>query len=136
MNRWKPHGLWVSDDDDYGWADWCRGAGFRAFALKYRYKITLAESHNVLIIKNRRQFKKFHKEFSLENDPRLRNNPFIDLERIDWSKVMKVYDGVIITPYRWEFRFYIWYNGWDCASGCIWNRKAVKSIRQDRTYKS
>ena len=19
----KPRGLWVSDDDDYGWAEWC-----------------------------------------------------------------------------------------------------------------
>ena len=48
-------------------------------------------------------------------------------ESIDWKKVASKYDGIEINPYQFEARYqYLWYYGWDVASGCIWNLKSVK----------
>jgi hypothetical protein len=50
---------------------------------------------------------------------------------IDWYRVAEQYDGIIITPYIYERRlteYTTWYYSWDCASGCIWNGKAIANI--------
>ena len=47
---------------------------------------------------------------------------------IYWENVQADgYWGVEINPYLWERRFDegLWYNGWDCASGVIWDKKAL-----------
>lgn len=50
-------------------------------------------------------------------------------QAIDWQKVSRQYDGIIIAPYQWEHRLSSdWYYPWDCASGCIWNGKAIQTI--------
>jgi hypothetical protein len=37
------------------------------------------------------------------------------------------YDGIEINPYQFEARYqYLWYYGWDIASGCVWNLNNVK----------
>ncbi len=50
---------------------------------------------------------------------------------IRWPDVAARYDGMIIAPYVWSRRLdgdARWYYGWDCASGCIWNTSAIKSV--------
>jgi hypothetical protein len=47
---------------------------------------------------------------------------------INWPKVAQDYSGIEICPYQWKFRLnYMWYYGWDVASGCIWNQNALNS---------
>jgi hypothetical protein len=63
--------------------------------------------------------------------------PHPDLGRmsyIDWPRVAERFDGVIIAPYQWKHRLELmWYYGWDCASGCIWNARAVSCFEVAET---
>lgn len=119
----KPDGFWVSDEDDYGWKEWSTAEGFRLENLKYPYEIELSDNHNLLMIKNLKEFDEFNREYRLINQY---------LRDIDWERVVSQYRGIIITPYLWKRRLTKdlgWYYGWDCASGCIWDVKAIKSIK-------
>jgi hypothetical protein len=52
---------------------------------------------------------------------------------INWRRVARKYHGIVIAPYLRELRFdeaVWWYYGWDCASGCIWNRKAIAGVEE------
>ena len=123
----KPRGLWLSDEaTDWGWRAWCEAESFRPDALDYETEFTLTPEANVLIITTEDEFKAFGAEWRREPDP---DKPWHDyLTGIDWPKVAERYDGIIITPYRSESRFdfeNFWYAGWDCASGCIWNLRAI-----------
>ena len=65
-------------------------------------------------------------------------NSVYDVYDIDWNRVAKKYQGIIITPYIWERRLTTtctWYYGWDVASGCIWDNKAIKEITDARKSK-
>ena len=44
---------------------------------------------------------------------------------INWDQVSKDYGGIEICPYLKERDHYNWYSGFDVASGCIWNTKAI-----------
>lgn len=50
---------------------------------------------------------------------------------VDWGRVAEDYHGIespkYLSDYRLDNRTH-WYYSWDCASGCVWNKKAVKSI--------
>ena len=49
---------------------------------------------------------------------------------VDWREVAARWDGISITPYQWSCRHELdramWYNGWDCASACVWNLNAIE----------
>lgn len=67
----------------------------------------------------------------LDDDGNLqwRERPFVIW--LDWAAIGKLYDGIIIAPYLWERRLNggaMWYYGWDCASGCIWNPRAISEV--------
>jgi hypothetical protein len=122
----KPAGFWVSDDDEYGWKQWCTDNEFRTYAHEYSAHVELADDANILFIRSREQLVRFHQKYSYNPYPQLRGTAMID-----WDQVAEKYDGIIITPYRWDTRYdmdMLWYNGWDCASGCIWNLNAIKTV--------
>lgn len=127
----KPRGLWVSVDGEDDWKSWCEGQPFNIEGLKYPHRVTLVDDANVLHIADGQQFLKFVKEYGVPDptwEERL-NIPNYDYVAIDWTRVAAEYDGIIIAPYQWSFRLsYMWYYGWDCASGVIWNLKAVKEF--------
>lgn len=54
----------------------------------------------------------------------------VTYDGIRWHELTRKYHGIVITPYIWEERLgdLMWYYGWDCASGCIWNPRAIASI--------
>lgn len=125
----KPRGLWVSDEDDHGWRDWCESEEWNLAGLAYETEFTLAPDANVLIISTDAEFKAFTAEYAA---PLFRPDEYVSIRMygIDWTKVAERYDGIIISPYRWESRFDIenfWYSGWDVASGCIWNLHAIRA---------
>lgn len=47
---------------------------------------------------------------------------------IKWDKVADDYGGIEICPWIEKRKYYLWYNTFDVASGCIWN---INSIIKD-----
>jgi hypothetical protein len=122
--NFKPNGLWVSDESQPdSWSRWCRNNHFREQNLKYKTELDVALSE-VLLISSARDIQLFQLAYR-------RPMPSSTLMAINWAKVAEAYKGIIITPYLWEFRLnfdYMWYYGWDCAGGCIWDLTCVKLV--------
>lgn len=126
----KPAGFWVSPDVKEDWPAFANTteAMHKRFKPRFRYKtrIHLRDGHNVLIIRNNRQFLELEEKFTDRVE-----GPFTRFLNIE--KLRKQYDGLIITKYFWEFRMTSdWYYTWDCASGCIWNLDVIKAGRSIR----
>jgi len=128
----KPHGLWISDADSYGWKEWCTAEEFALEHLEYEHLIELDPDNNVLFIRNVEELDKFHEQYCVDilahvTDPRLGHRK----DWINWTWVYPLYQGIIITPYLWERRMfgYMWYYGWDCAGGCIWDLNAIRTFK-------
>lgn len=122
----KPCGLWFSDDDDYGWKEWCEAEGYRIGKLQNAYLATL-DLNSILHISNMKDFAKFHKRYSIKKD----ENYIV----INWKAVAEKMKGIIISPYLLEVSesldlSYIWYWGWDVACACIWDVSAIKRIQK------
>ncbi len=132
----KPCGLWVSADDHAdNWRDWCLSERFGLERLTHVHDVELvpgALGGRVLHLDGAADLDRFTGEFA-RSDPQY--SAIGRAERgyiIDWPVVAARWDGIVIAPYIWERRLSNhagWYYGWDCASGCIWNARAVASIR-------
>ena len=126
----KPRGLWVSDEDDYGWSQWCKDEDFKDLSKQYKYEVKLRERHNILIMSKDEELISFTEEYKKKEEAPVR------LLCLDWAEVGKDYGGVIITPYLWNSRMntdVMWYYGWDCASGCIWDTSNISTFGKIRT---
>lgn len=116
----KPEGLWISDESaDDGWSSWASGEdytiGSNAFVVE------LAPDASILSLTSEAAILDFHRTYSIG-------------ERgwdVDWTAVAQRWQGITITPYQWGLRLsqVSWYYTWDCASGCIWDAKAISTIR-------
>lgn len=121
----KPRGLWFSVDDDepdaHGWKQWCESEDFRIESLRHRTEIELASDSNVLHLDSIAALDQFTHKYI--HDTRYR------LESIDWPRVQREYQAIIIAPYQWQRRLdLMWYYSWDCASGCVWDLSIVKIL--------
>ena len=140
----KPIGLWYGLGDS--WIQWCMSE-MSGWLSPYIYELVLDED-KIIKVSNIAEFDKFEDEhqgireelkFLMDRMPDLhlgngnRNRRFFD--QIDYPKIAQSYGGVEIAPYIWSKRLEsMWYYGWDCASGCIWNRKAIKELRLFAAY--
>lgn len=132
--RPKPVGLWVSveDDPEDGWLEWSRENDFRLEDLTYKYRVILREDAKILHLKGTGQIIHFSrqrckKELSM---PQALYSSF-DSYSVDWDIVKEEYQGIIISPYDWACRMHVdtmWYYGWDCASGCLWDLSCIDSF--------
>lgn len=116
----KPTGFWVTIDHDYDWKYFCENNEYGIDRLKVKNYFNL-KTDNMLIINNLKEFDHFNKWYVDDNCS----------FNIDWDKISKQYDGILITDYFWERRLSKeckWYYGWDCASGCIWNLEVLEKI--------
>ena len=117
--EFKPVGLWYGIN--FEWRTFCNRE-FSDGLGKYNYEIIL-DMTNILKISNFEELCKFENKYGKEK------YKWSLIDNIDWIKVSKTYDGIEIQPYIWEARLIkLWYYGWDVASGCIWNKKAIKKI--------
>jgi len=148
----KPHGTWVSvpsDDRDDDWFSWCLHSDFVQGLGDHVHRFELDMSR-VLHIDSTEALDRFHRERCL--DPRTVEERARDFRgrarskpsgvndgddaldalacfRIDWYAVAGEYAGIVIAPYQDARRHeYLWYYGWDCASGCIWDSSALRHI--------
>ena len=127
----KPkRGFWVSDEADHGWYQWCIDERFRLDKLKYAYLVELDMSKG-LHIKTCSELDEFHNKYSY-----MRGEALSDLLEgfIRWDNVIQEHDFVLITPYLWEARFgHLWYYGWDCASGVIFNPRCITKLGKPKS---
>lgn len=118
----KPRGLWVSVDGEASWEAWCRGEGWGEDALAHTTEIVLAPSANLLHLRTATALDRFTDKYASGDREGARP--------VNWSHLAALYDGILIAPYQWSRRLELmWYYGWDCASGCIWNLDAIVEAR-------
>lgn len=132
--RWrsfKPHGLWVSDDDcAANWRAWCEAEGFRLDCLAHATEVTLADGAEVLLLEDDDAVARFHTEWQIADfDGDLAISARYRL--VDWRAVAARHAGFVVTPYRKHpLELYpVWYDALDCAGGCIWDPAAIASLR-------
>jgi len=132
----KPKGIWYGLD--WSWHEWCEMEGFSQGKGKNNFEIDL-HLQNILVIDTEEKMKYFAHKFGEVPEWRRKNNLGDVRDYIDWKKVSETYSGIEISPYQHKFRLdrnFFWYYGWDCASGCIWNLNAIKSVTQIKYEKA
>lgn len=110
----KPCGFWYEVDGD--WLRWCKGEGWNIDALRFLFEVDLVDC-NILFVNTLRKLDAFHEEYYKVRPGQSWSG------YIDWKSVSQKYDGLEIAPYQYKRRFsldFLWYYGWDCASGVIW----------------
>jgi hypothetical protein len=125
----KPVGLWYSMPGEDGWAEWCRSAEFHLDSLAVETELKVDPS-GMLVLTSLDELDTFHDAYSVPL------TPGVCPHNIDWPRVAEEYAGIEISPYQWERRLepgWLWYYGWDCASGCVWDAGAVEIIRSVTT---
>lgn len=120
----KPIGLWVSVDSCAdNWRAWCETESFNLECLACATLIELAPAANILRIADAAGIDAFTSAY-------VDRGTLLSHFEIDWRRIAKRYDGIIISPYIWSRHLKAkWYYTWDCASGCIWNADAIASAR-------
>lgn len=120
----KPQGLWLSVGDD--WKRRCESEEWGTDRLLVAHHVELVDAANILRLATAEEIDRFTQEFGMPMSKGLRAG------YIDWPRVASQWQGVIITPYCWSRRLSMhtmWYYGWDCASGCIWDLAVIRAVR-------
>ena len=120
--RMKPVGLWLSDESDYGWKQWCEDENFNVGGHVVQTEFNV-DMKDVLHLSTPEQIDSFTDEYGVERAP------YHD-RMINWHAVAQTYKGILITPYCHARRLeHMWYYGWDCASGCFWDTSCLELIK-------
>tara|TARA_Y100000780_G_C13484995_1_gene340001 strand:+ start:67 stop:618 length:552 start_codon:yes stop_codon:yes gene_type:complete len=138
-NQFKPRGFWYSCHDS--WYNWIIEEGMKKILYKYIHKVNInnnvmtsigkKDKNKLLIIKSIKDFDIFNKKYGTEYKKKMifndgdNSSNSINFYKIDWIKVSKDYGGIEICPFLQKRKGYIWYCGWDVASGYIWNTEAI-----------
>ena len=142
----KPNGLWF--DVDGSWRQWCRSVEFRLERLRVRHNVKILDDSRILFLRNARDIDRFARKYGRNMSDRIRplQNPdeieafsrgygrdlFSEIREqfsnyIMWGDVAEKYSGIIVNPYsRSRSRKYLWYHGWNCAGGCIWDLGVIQ----------
>ena len=112
-SKLKPVGLWYGFN--HSWMEWCESEmPHWIYDNKYEIQIT---SNKMLVLKNDQEIIDFNTKYSS------------NINFIDWSRVFQDYGGIEIPFYSYNLRCeLLWYYGWDCASGCIWDSGIIKKV--------
>lgn len=135
---YKPRGLWVSDEDDFGWSKWCKNEDFHQENLQFAHPVELVPEH-VKLLATREQLLDFTRRYALQDVTNERDPDYpLRNQFLDWDKVAREHGAVVITPYHWDCWMdedCFWYYGWDCASGIVFQRRAIASIGPAREFR-
>lgn len=121
----KPRGLWVSVG--MSWKEWCESESWNVDGVRYAAEVELFPSAKILWVSGAAQIEAFARTYRITVLEQSRLLGYY----IDWVAVAERYQGIVISPYCWEKRLadgMMWYYGWDCASGCIWDLSAVSMV--------
>jgi hypothetical protein len=129
------------------WKRWCEAVQFRLENLRYRHRVTILDTSRVLFLRNAKNIHAFASEYgrnlsghiqllqsagdSSKFTRRYGSDLFGEIQRqfsnyIMWGEVAEKHSGIIIVPYsRARDLTYLWYYGWNCAGGCIWDTSVI-----------
>ena len=149
----KPNGFWF--DVSGGWKRWCEAAEFRLDTFRYRHSVTILDRSKLLFLRNADSIDAFTSEYGQNLSGRIQffQNPeernafaqnygcdlFSEIQKqfsnyIMWENVAEKYGGIIIAPYSIErSRTYLWYYGWNCAGGCVWDTSILRLGKPRKT---
>ncbi len=123
----KPFGLWVTDMDcEDNWKSWCEQEDFCIDRLRFEFRLEV-DLERILLIDTIEKLITFSKTNCTKS---------WDIFGcfVDWKLIYASYSGILITPYFPQARHLIWYSGWDCASGAIWDISCIKSIERAENH--
>jgi hypothetical protein len=142
----KPNGLWFDIDED--WKRWCEAAQHEPEKLRYRHTVTILDKSRILFLKAANDVEAFTREYgrNFSGHIQLLQNAedigtftnqygrdlFGDIRKafsnyIMWGEVAVKYSGIIVSPYLPATgQTYLWYWGWNCASGCVWDTNVIR----------
>lgn len=129
----KPKGLWLSVDGADDWPAFCKKKVFRLDDFRHRAVVTLRPDANLIVLEDSPAMKGFTDLYQTPL-PGVPEWAVMDRMFIDWQAVAEDFDGIVIPTYLWGQRFDRstgWYYGWDCASGCIWQPRAIADIHRE-----
>ncbi|MFC1494237.1 hypothetical protein ACFL6W_03055 [Thermodesulfobacteriota bacterium] len=146
MGHPKPNGLWF--DVDCSWKQWCEAIQFRLEDLDWRHTVILQDTSKILFLRNVEDIDVFTSQYGHDISGQIQpiqssqdldtfadqygKDLFNDLigqfsNYIMWEEVAGKYSGIIIDPYFPErCQTYLWYYGWNCAGGCVWDTSMVR----------
>ena len=116
--RDKPKGFWWGCGPS--WLDWVL-SDMPSWVHPYAYRIDIDESRLL----------KLTMPEMIDDFTRTYSKP--DNWFIKWQEVIATtgLSGIEISPYQWSRRLTpnnFWYYGWDCASGCVWDKTAIRAV--------
>lgn len=142
----KPNGLWFDVNED--WKRWCEATEFRLENLRYRHTVTILDTSRILFLKSAREVDAFTRKYGRNLSGHIQllqstkeigeftreygRDLFGDIQRqfsnyIMWGEVAGKHSGIILIPYsRARSLTYLWYYGWNCASGCVWDTSVIR----------
>ncbi len=139
----KPNGLWFGVNES--WERWCESTQFRLEKLRYRHRVTILDTSRILFLRNAKEIDAFTRKYAhnLSGHIRLLQNAgefasqygsdlFGEIQKqfsnyIMWEEVAEKHSGIIISPYsRARSLTYLWYYGWNCAGGCVWDSSLIR----------
>jgi len=151
----KPNGLWFDVNEE--WKRWCEAVQFRLETLRYRHMVTILDTSRILLLQSAKDIDAFTRKYGRNHSGGIQllqgakdidaftrkygNDLFGDIRRqlseyIIWGEVALKYSGIIVAPYsRSRSQAYLWYYGWHCASGCVWDTSAIRLGRPCRMTK-
>jgi len=132
----KPSGFWFSVEGEecgINWREWCKQEDFYVECLKNPHEILLKENAKIIHLKTPNEIIEFTKKYPFlrEQWNNVQGRRLCRSYELDWDKVKQEYQGIIISPYQWACRLSndtVWYYGWDCSSGCIWDISCIKEF--------
>ena len=129
---YKPKGLWYGIGTS--WVDWVRSE-MPEWEKDYNSVFLLEiNKDRILQLGSKEELIEFTKKYSPSHNKNSTNKMgYWEKNLIDWSLVTNDYSGIEIKPYIYSARrdeFTNWYYPWDIASGCIWNRDGILSIKK------
>ena len=142
----KPNGLWFDIDED--WKRWCESTDFSLEKLRYRHTVTILDSSRILYLKTAKSIDAFTRKYGRNLSGHIKllqgakdidkfahdygRDLFGEIQKafsnyIMWGEVAGKYTGIIVSPYsRSRSQIYLWYWGWNCASGCVWDTSVIR----------
>jgi hypothetical protein len=131
----KPLGMWYGFNDS--WISWCLSEE-PCWLTPYIYEVVLNEDR-ILKISGEKEFDEFEAAYGQRDEFFDKFVPSFDVgfrDKIDYTRlVAEGHHGIEINPYLWSRRLKrMWYYGWDCASGCVWNKRSVLDVRLFAEY--
>jgi hypothetical protein len=128
----KPKGLWYGLGDEWlHFLEYNMPSRLRGYSYVYTIQPSSSVLHISDLEENFEELLEFTKRYGADYDA------FSDIKcpAIDWKVVAKDYDGIEIIPFICGTGdlpagedCVFWYDGWDVASGCIWNPNGVSSL--------